>query len=76
MKFKYVTENEIAVSNFDDAMKMTDILLANDYVVAVSREEELYIINYVWSPNKADRNDVCFQDRSLVEDFIFNESED
>ena len=72
MEFKYITNNEIAVSNFDDAMKMTNILLANDYVVAISREEKLYIINYVWSPNGADRNDVCFQSREIVEDFIFN----
>ena len=72
MEFRYITNNEIAVSNFDDAMKMTDILLANNYVVAISREEELYIINYIWSSRNADRNDVCFQDRSLVEDFIFN----
>ena len=72
MEFKYITNNEIAVSNFDDAMKMTDILLANDYVVAISQEEKLYIINYVWSPNGANRNDVCFQSREIVEDFIFN----
>ena len=71
-EFHYVTRNEIAVKNFDDALKFVDILLANEYVIMISKEENLYIINYIWSVRGSDRNDVCFQDREAVEEFIFN----
>lgn len=71
-EFHYVTRNEIAVKNFDDALKLVDILLTNEYVTMISKEENLYIINYIWSVRGSDRNDVCFQDREAVEEFIFN----
>ena len=75
--FSYVTKNEIAVKNYADAMTLMETLLDNDYVVMISREEQLYIINYVWGGmDQADRNNVCFQSRDVVEDFIFNPEED
>lgn len=67
----YITKHEIAVNNFDDAMSLTLTLTNNSYVTMISKEENLYIINYIWSPNDANRNDVCFQDREIVEEEIF-----
>ena len=68
----WITDNEIAVKTFVDAQKLAQILLDNGYVVMISTEEQLYIVNYVWSPNSADRNDVVFQDREIIEEEIFN----
>ena len=74
---RYLTKNEIALHSFEDAVTVAKVLLDNDYVIMISREEKLYIINFDWSPNHADRNDVAFLNREELEDFIFNvESED
>lgn len=73
----YITKHEIAVHCYEDAVSIAETLLKNNYVVMLSREEQLYIVNYVWSPMGANRNDVCFQSREIIEDIIFNtESED
>ena len=68
----YLTNNEIAVNSFADAQLIAEKLLANDYVVMISKEEYLYIINYIWSENGANRNDVVFQKRDILEEEIFN----
>ena len=73
---KYLTNNEIAVQDFNDAMSLVLTLTNNDYVTMISSEENLYIINYVWSPTGANRNDVCFQSREIIEDIIFKAGED
>ena len=52
--------NEIAVKKFEDAAILAEVLLKNDYVVMLSKEENLLIINYVWSEHEADRNDMIF----------------
>ena len=71
-QFKYVTDNEIAFANSEDAFKVAETLLKNGYVVMVSKEEHLTIVNYLWtSYSEADRNEVCFQNRDSVEDFAF-----
>ena len=74
--FDYVTRNEIAVKNYADALTLAETLLDNGYVVMLSREEKLYIINYIWSQRDCNRNDVVFQDREIVEDEIFNTKEE
>lgn len=51
--------NEIAIKDKELAFKLAEILLEEDYVVMISREEQLYIINYIWS-NTGSRNDVVF----------------
>lgn len=71
-EFNYVTNNEIAVKSFANAETLAELLLDEGYVVMISKEENLYIVNYVWSPWGANRNDVCFQSREDIEDFIFN----
>lgn len=55
-------EHEIAVNDKEVALKIIDLLVDQDYVVMLSREENLYIINYIYS-QYSDRNDVVFIDR-------------
>lgn len=71
----YITNNEIALHSYEDAVALTKVLLDNGYVAMISREEQLYIVNYVWSQRGADRNDVAFMDRDELEDIIFNPKE-
>ena len=71
----YITKNEIALHSFEDAVAIVKVLLDNGYVAMISREEQLYIVNYVWSQRGADRNDVAFMDRDELEDIIFNPKE-
>lgn len=54
--------DEIAVHDKEVALKIIDLLVDQDYVVMLSREENLYIINYLYS-QYSDRNDVVFIDR-------------
>ena len=69
----YLTDNEIAVDNLKDALDLATILTSQQYVVMVSREENLYIINYIYSRN-CNRNNVVFQSREIIEEELFNES--
>lgn len=72
--FRYITDSEIALTSYEETMKLVEILMDNGYVCMISREEQLYIVNYIWSTEDyADRNAVCFQSREVVEDFIYKE---
>lgn len=51
--------NELAFNNRDAALKVAELLLDNDYVVMLSTEDTLTILNYEWSEH-GDRNDVVF----------------
>jgi len=62
----FIPNEEIACLKFEDAVALQKILLENDYVVMLSREEQLWIVNYLWSPT-ANRNDVIFADRGSYE---------
>jgi hypothetical protein len=74
---RLITNNEIALSTFENAVTIADILISEGYVVMISREEQLYILNYEWSSNCADRNDVVFMDRDTFEEkFYENEDEE
>lgn len=66
MKNTYLTDNEVAMHSMEDALELVKLLVSNGYVAAVSVEEELIIVNYVWTPRFADRNEIIFQSR---EDF-------
>ena len=54
--------NEIALHDKETALKIANILVDEEYVVMISREEDLYIINYLYA-QYSDRNDVVFMDR-------------
>lgn len=61
-------ENEIALHSAESAFKIAEELLSNgNYVVMISREEQLWIVNYLYADN-CDRNDVVFMSREDYEE--------
>lgn len=62
---KKMFENEIAVRNKEAAMKVVSCLVEEEYCIMLSREEDLYIIDFEYS-EYSDRNNVIFMNR---EDF-------
>ena len=62
----HLTNNEIAMHSMEEALELVKLLVRNGYVAAASIEEELVIVNYVWTPRYANRSDIVFQSR---EDF-------
>ena len=51
--------NEIALGKKDVALKIIDLLVEEDYVVMLSKEENFYIVSFEYSEN-SDRNGVVF----------------
>lgn len=62
-----MSEFEIAIHDYYDATTVAEILMNNNYVVMLSREEQLYIINAIWS-DSCDRSNVMFMDRGEFEE--------
>ena len=72
-----MSEFSIAVNNYEDACELSLILLKNDYVTMISREENLYVVSAIWSQGHADRNDVVFMDKyEFEEKYVEVENED
>ena len=69
----WITDNEIAFKNEADAFAVARLLLKNGYAVMITDEEKLTIVNFVWTPNYADRNGVVFQARDIIEEEIYKE---
>lgn len=57
--------NEIAIHNKENAFKIAEILIEEDNCVLLSKEEDLYIVNYEYAPY-SNRNYVVFMD---IEEF-------
>ena len=70
MKNVYLTDNEIAMHSMEDALELVKLLVNNGYVTAVSVEERLIILNYVWTPRFADRNEIVFQNREDFDEIL------
>ena len=51
---------ELVFKNHENGMKVAHMLLEENYVVMLSFEEQLLIINYEWSERGANRNDMIF----------------
>ena len=67
---------EIAFSVPENAFKVAEALLEEGYVVMLSREEDLYIVNFLYS-KYADRNDVVFMDRDIFEcDYVLRDMDE
>ena len=60
--------NEIAFNDHEAGLEVAKMLLNEGYVVLLSHEEKLLIVNFEWSPNFADRNDMVFMSRENFED--------
>ena len=61
-------KNELTFKNHNKGFAVAKALLDEDYVVLLSYEEELLILNYEYSFHGADRNDVIFMQRDEFEE--------
>ena len=59
-------KNEIAIRNKEAAIRVVSCLVEEEYCVMLSREEDLYIINFEYS-EYSDRNNVIFMQRDEFE---------
>ena len=55
-------KNEIVCKNIELGMKLTEMLLQEDYVVMLSREDNFLVLNFLYADG-ADRNDVVLMRR-------------
>lgn len=55
-------KNEIVCKNIELGMKLAEMLLQEDYVVLLSREDNFLVINFLYADG-ADRNDVVLMSR-------------
>lgn len=58
---------EIALDTYEDAVATAEILLRNNYVVMLSREEAMFIVNAVFAVY-GDRSDAVFMSREYFDD--------
>ena len=78
---RYVPENELVFDTFEDAMAVLKATTHNepdrtgDYCVLVSREENLYVLNFLYAQN-CDRNDVVFMSRDVFDGYYYNKLHD
>lgn len=68
-------KNELAFMNHDNAMKVAQMLLDENYVVMLSLEEQLIILNWEWSPY-SDRNYIAFMTNEELEEKYYEKVED
>lgn len=60
-------KNEIAIRNKEAAMRVVSCLVEEEYCVMLSREEDLYIIDFEYS-ECSHRNNVIFMSREDFEE--------
>lgn len=61
-------KNQLAFRDHTNGIVVMKMLLEEGYVVMLSYEEELLILNYEWSENNANRNDMVFMRRDEYEE--------
>ena len=64
---KFLEQEALAFHSFEEAAAVQKILLENGYCVMMSREEHLWLLNWVWTEQFADRNGVIFINRAQYE---------
>lgn len=64
---KYLEQDALTFNSYREAAAVQKILLNNGYCTMMSREEDLWLLNWVWTPQLADRNGVIFIDRATYE---------
>ena len=76
---KYLEQDGLAFHDYESAATVQKILIEQGLCVMMSREEELWILNWVWTETPADRNCVVFVNRGGYEcdwcNFIENHPE-
>ena len=74
---KYLDSECLTFNNLQEATTVADILMKNGYAVLLTREEYLYVINWVWCESgTANRNDVVFRNRGAIDDELFDKAND
>lgn len=68
-------KNEIVFKNINMGMKVAEILLNEDYVVLLSREDNFLVVNFEFADG-ADRNEVVFMRRDEFEEEFDEQYED
>lgn len=66
---------ELVFNTWSDAITVAKTLMQNDYVVMLSYEEGLTVLNAVWS-NDCDRNNVVFMSRDHFDEHYGRIEED
>ena len=69
---KFLEQDSLTFESYEDAAAVQKILVENGYCTMMSREEHLWLLNWVWTEEFADRNGVIFVDRVMYE---YNEHE-
>lgn len=46
---------EVALNSFEEATAIMEVLIRNEYICILSREDRHYIVQFTWAPS-ADRN--------------------
>lgn len=64
---KYLEQDALTFESYEDAVTVQKILIENGYCTMMSREEHLWLLNWVWTTNFADRNEVIFVNRGMYE---------
>lgn len=60
-------ENQLAFRDEKSALEVARMLIQENYVVMLSREEELIVLNFEWVPD-ANRNGIVFISRETFEE--------
>ena len=68
-------KNEIAFKSCENCFQVAKILVEENNVVLISREEDLWILNFVYSEH-ADRNDVVFMSQEEFYEQLRKEQND
>ena len=69
---KLIPNEELTFHSWENCRTVMDILLDEGYVLLLSRECDLYILNYIWtSEAEPNRNDVVFMDRAEFEEKFY-----
>ena len=64
---QFLDSDALTFSTFEEAAAVQKILIENGYCVLMSREEHLWLLNWVWTSTPADRNEVIFISREVYE---------
>ena len=73
--YEKMYRNEISFHNHQVGMEVAKALLNEHYVVMLSYEEDLLIVNYEYS-RYSDRNDMVFMPRDVFEELLFEDDEE
>lgn len=68
----FLEQEALTFDSYASAAEVQKILLENGYCTMMSREEHLWLLNWVWTSTPADRNEVIFINREVYEEEEWN----